>query len=135
MTRTRNPQKRIWWVVEVLEREESRGGEAEEVVEVVDRKCWTLHRRDSTDFSELVFVQGKIASNEMVRREIQSPSLLNYVLEPYKWSRIRRTCSESIHTAWRGKLGGSRCERFRFTGVVDRGCREEDEEDLIGPIL
>lgn len=47
MTRTRNPQKRIWWVVEVLEREESRGGEAEEVVEVVDRKCWTLHRRDS----------------------------------------------------------------------------------------
>ena len=73
MTRTRDPPRRISWVAEVLEREGWHGGEAEEVDEVVDRKCWTLHRLDSTKISKLVFVQGKFPNNEMVRRETQSP--------------------------------------------------------------
>lgn len=56
MTKTRNPQRRIWWGVGGLEREESCGGGAEEVV---DRKYWTLHRPGSAKISKLVFIQKK----------------------------------------------------------------------------
>ena len=41
MRRTRNPLRRIWQGVEVLEREELHGGGLEELV---DRMSWMLHR-------------------------------------------------------------------------------------------
>ena len=91
MTRTRNPQRRIWWGVEVLEREESHGGGAEEVV---DRKCWRLHRPGSKKVLDLVFLRGRIPSNEIVRRGIQSRLLLEQVLELEKWCGIRKTAPE-----------------------------------------
>lgn len=91
MTRTRCPPRRISWGAGVFEREGWRGAEAEEVVEVVDRRCWTLHRLGSIKMSELVFVQGKIPNNEMVRRKIQSRSLPSYVLKLQKLSVIRKT--------------------------------------------
>lgn len=65
MTRTRNPQRRIWWGAEVLEREESRGGEVEGVV---DRMSWTLHQRGSINISKLAFffvIHGNRTSSEV----------------------------------------------------------------------
>ncbi len=47
----------------------------------------------------------------------------------------RNELLQNIHTAWRGKLGRSRCEWLRFKGVVDRGGREDEDEDLAGAVL
>ncbi len=52
-----------------------------EVVAVVDRNCWTLHRPDSTNISESVLIPFNIASSEAAQRSVESCFLLEGVVE------------------------------------------------------
>ena len=90
MTRTRNPQRRDWWGVEGLWGDLRGEGEGEG--EVVDRKCWTLHRPGSVNILELVLLFFNIPIHEVAGRGIESRLFLDYFMDfaPEHTYRLKR---------------------------------------------